>query len=211
MQKPSRWRAIAVLALAGALVAGTSVAAELTFSRAGTRVARLSVAQLVAACEPRVGRRREPRPKPETPPIVFYQCDLTNMPELADDSIDAVVSVSALEHNEPAKLRALLTEMARVARPGAPLLHTVSATRDGAAFHQASASWLLDESGLSEAYGLRLPESNFDRYDELSSALENSRYLSRWLDLGYFRTGNNGMPWGVWDPGYMPVGIRKLN
>ncbi len=143
--------------------------------------------------------------------IVFYQCDLTDMPELADGSIDAVVSVSALEHNEPAKLPAVVSEISRVARSGAPCLYTVSATRRGSVFHPPSSSWLLDEAGLAAAYGLHQPESNFARYDELSAALEGSRYLERWLDLGYFRTGDNGMPWGVWDPRYMPVGIRKRN
>ena len=29
------------------------------------------------------------------------------------------------------------------------------------------------------------------------------------MDLAdfYFRSGDNGMPWGNWDPQYMPVGV----
>ena len=155
---------------------------------------------------PKEGDATTPRPA-----ILFYQCDLTDMRELADDSVDAVVSVSALEHNEPAKLRELMTEMARVAKSGATLLHTVSATREGSAFHQPSGSWLLDEVGLAAAYGLREPESNFERYDELFGALLSPRYLARWLHIGYSRTGDSGMPWGAWEPRYMPVGIRIIN
>ncbi len=30
------------------------------------------------------------------------------------------------------------------------------------------------------------------------------------LAPAYFRSGNNGMPWGVWDPQYQPVGIVKV-
>ena len=55
------------------------------------------------------------------------------------------------------------------------------------------------------------PESNFDRYDELSAALDEPRYLARWLDPVYFSSGDTGMPWGVWKPQYLPVGVRKVN
>ena len=145
------------------------------------------------------------------PRIVFYHCDLERMEALEDGSVDAAVSVSALEHNEPVKARAAAREIERVVRPGGQILHTVSAASDGAGFHPPSYSWLLDETGLRETYGLEAPWSNFDRFDELSSALRDSRFLRRWLSLFYYESDRNGMPWGVWDPQYLPVGVAKIN
>lgn len=156
----------------------------------------------------------------DRPRVVFYHCDLERMAALDDASVDAAVSVSALEHNEPAKAKAVAREVERVVRPGGQILHTVSAVSDnvgsnqeesGGAFHPPSYSWLLDEAGLCEVYGLEAPASNFDRREELRSALRDSRFLRRWLSLFYYESDRNGMPWGVWDPQYLPVGVAKTN
>ncbi len=169
------------------------------------------------------GRLRRRRPgheaDPEKPVIVFYHCDLEHMADLADGSVDAAVSVSALEHNEPAKAKIAAREIERVVRPGGQILHTVSAASEGTgsprgahgSFHSPSYSWLLDEAGLCETYGLETPQSNFDRLEELRSALRGSRFLRRWLSLFYYESDRNGMPWGNWDPQYLPVGVAKTN
>jgi mono/diheme cytochrome c family protein len=52
MQKPSRWRAAAIVALASALAGGSVSAQELAFKRDGEVVVTLARAQLLAACEP---------------------------------------------------------------------------------------------------------------------------------------------------------------
>lgn len=52
--------------------------------------------------------------------------------------------------------------------------------------------------------------SNYDRYDELFEALRGCSELRDNLPDFYFKSGNNGIPWGVWDPRYQPVGVVKV-
>lgn len=151
-----------------------------------------------------------PSPPPDRPEITFYRCDLSDMGDLADNSVDAVVSVSALEHNPADKVRGIVEELNRVTRPGGRILVTASGTQQGAMFHEASHSYLLDEAGLREAYGLSSPESNYGDVGALWEALKNPRYLHRWLARFYYDGDRNGMPWGVWAPEYLPVGIRRI-
>ncbi len=158
-------------------------------------------------------RRREPGRKTRSgkSPIVFYHCDLEHMDALDDGSVEAAVSISALEHNEPARVVAIVREIERVVRPGGQILHTVSAVSEGVEFHPPSYSWMLDEANLRETYGLETAQSNFDHFEELRSALHRSRFLRRWLSLFYYESDRNGMPRGVWDPQYLPVGVAKTN
>jgi SAM-dependent methyltransferase len=155
----------------------------------------------------------KPDPGPDTdrlPEIIFYRTDVRSMPEMAAGSVDAVVSLSALEHNEPHVVKQIQREAMRVVRPGGVILHTVSAVLDpGETFHEESHSWLLDKDGLKEAYLLEEPWSNYDRFDEIAAEIRNPRYLKRYLSHSYFQSGRNGMPWGIWKPEYLPVGIRK--
>jgi len=150
-----------------------------------------------------------PVPGDTRPLIVNYRCDVSRMNELDDATFDAVVSISAVEHNPPEQARLINRECCRVLKPGGIALHTVSAVKSGAGFHDQSHSYLLDEAGLRDTYELDAPESNFDRFDELHEGLRNSRYLKRWLAHVYFDGDRNGMPRGVWNPPYQPVGIRK--
>jgi hypothetical protein len=90
------------------------------------------------------------------------------------------------------------------------ILHTVSAVLNPSeTFHEESHSWLLDKEGLEAAYLLEGPWSNYDRFEEIAAEIQNPRYLKRYLSHSYFRSGRNGMPWGIWKPEYLPVGIRK--
>ncbi len=52
--------------------------------------------------------------------------------------------------------------------------------------------------------------SNYDCYDELFEALRGCSELHDNLADSYFKSGNNGMPWGIWDPQYQPVGVCKV-
>jgi len=71
---------------------------------------------------------------------------------------------------------------------------------------------LLNEIGLVETYGIAKGyESNFDNFQSINDSIINSKYLRRWLASFYYQGGNNGMPWGVWNPQYQPVGIAKVN
>ncbi len=148
------------------------------------------------------------RPKPT---ITLYRCDASDMRELKDRSIDAVVSVSALEHNPPELAARIAREAKRTVREGGLILHTVSASFGEAREHPESHSHLLDEEGLARVYELHNHVSNFQDIDKIKASICDPCYLRRWLSHNYFRDGRNGMPWGVWKPEYLPVGLRSYS
>jgi len=142
------------------------------------------------------------------PSIVYYHCNLNSMDKISDASVDAVVSVSALEHNPPREVARCLDEFRRVLRPGAWMHVTVSAAHPHSAFHEPSHSWLLNEGDVQHTYSLRPGyHTNFEEFPAILAELGKAKYLKKWLSIQYFRSGNNGMPWGKWDPQYVPMGI----
>ncbi len=150
-----------------------------------------------------------PPPRAGNPTITLYHAALESLSELASGSVDAVISVSALEHNAPASIAPIVAELERVARPGAPLLLTLSASQTNGEFHAASHSYLLNEAGLTNHYGLREPLSNFNEFEAIAAALRAPRYLDRWLSHTYDDRTDNGMPGRIWAPAYLPVALRK--
>ncbi len=147
--------------------------------------------------------------KEDLPTIIFYHTDLEKMPVLDSESVDVIVSVSALEHNPPEKLPPVLKEMERVLKPGGRMLITLSAAEENS-FHEPSFSWLMNEKGLIDNFDLG--EDTISDFSDFSSAfkeLKNSERLKRWLGTYYFQGGKNGMPWGIWEPEYQPVGIVR--
>lgn len=143
--------------------------------------------------------------------VKIYNQDLKHMPEIENDSIDAVVAVSALEHNQPDDLEVVVAELMRVLKPGGVLLATLGAARDQDWLHKPSQGWCYTDTSLRRYFGL--PDgtpSNYTDYDELLSDLRNCAELRDNLAKFYFKSGDNGMPWGVWDPQYQTVGVCKI-
>jgi SAM-dependent methyltransferase len=143
--------------------------------------------------------------------VVLYGQDLRHLADVDTGSIDAVVSISALEHNEPSDLACIVAELMRVLKPGGVLLATLGASAGEDWYHEPSSGWCYGEASLRRLFDLG-PEvvSNFARYDELLEAMRACPELRDGLDRMYFRSGRNGMPWGVWDPRYLSVGVRKV-
>lgn len=141
--------------------------------------------------------------------IVYWRADLQAMTDLPDHSIDAVVSVSALEHNSPEGLVDCVRELMRVLKPGAALHATTSGSDREDWFHAPSKGWCYSEKSLVAYFGLTAPQSNFDRVGELFAALKQGDGLKEHLANVYFTSGENGMPWGNWAPLYFPVGVRR--
>ena len=48
------------------------------------------------------------------------------------------------------------------------------------------------------------------RHDELLAALRGCAELRDNLAGFYKQSDQNGMPWGIWDPQYQPVGVCKI-
>jgi len=142
--------------------------------------------------------------------VTIYNQDLGNMSDIPDASVDAVVSISALEHNELDALRLVVKELMRVIKPGCKLVATMHAAKDCDWFHEPSKGWCYTDATLRDIFALPADcLSNYDQYDELLEMLRDCAELRDNLADFYFKSGNNGMPWGVWDPKYQPVGVVK--
>ncbi len=142
--------------------------------------------------------------------VQIYNQDLANLPDIADGSIDAVVAVSALEHNTPEGLVKVVGEIQRILKPGGSLLATLCAAKDADWYHQPSSGWCYTDASLRRLF--TLPDntpSNYARYDSIMDGIRNSAELRDGLASFYYKSANNGMPMGVWDPQYPPVGVHK--
>lgn len=143
--------------------------------------------------------------------VTLYNHNLSSMPDIKADSLDAIVSISALEHNSPEELRAVVQELMRVLKPGGKLIATLAAAKDRDWFHESSKGWCYTEATLRDIFGLGAGySSNYGYYDGLFTLLRDCAELRDNLADFYFKSGNNGMPWGIWDPKYQPVGIVKV-
>jgi SAM-dependent methyltransferase len=143
--------------------------------------------------------------------VIIYNQDLTHLVDINDQSVDAIVAVSSLEHNSPENLERVVSELLRVLKPGRPLYATLGCAKNKDWFHEPSKGWCYSERTLRRIFDLETDtRSNFDQYDDLMSALRANKELESNLASFYFGSGDNGMPWGKWDPQYQPVGICKI-
>jgi SAM-dependent methyltransferase len=133
--------------------------------------------------------------------VLIYNQDLRSLLDIPDCSVDAIVAVSALEHNDPEDMGKVFAELMRVLKPGRPLLVTLCAAKEKDWFHKPSSGWCYTEASLKKIFNLSCETpSNYSLYDELFTQLRECRELRENLAQFYFRSGDNGMPWGRWDP-----------
>ena len=143
--------------------------------------------------------------------VAIYNQDLAHLVDIPDNSLDAVVAVSALEHNSQEDLPGVVAELMRVLKPGGTLLASLNAARDQDWWHEPSKGWCYTEPSLRRLFSLPMhAPSNYAHYDELFADLVGCAELRDNLAAFYFRSGENGMPWGRWDPQYLPVGVCKV-
>jgi len=144
--------------------------------------------------------------------IFLYKSDIADMKLIPDGIVDGVVSVSALEHNNHAGFKKCVTELLRVTKPSGRMLVTVSASQSEDWFHEPSKGWCYSEKTLKELFMLGEQTcSNYKYKDELYLRLKTEgNELHKRLSRVYYDSGDNGMPWGIWDPKYQPVGVIKV-
>ena len=143
--------------------------------------------------------------------VVIYNRDLVDLKDVPSRSQDAVVAVSSLEHNSPQALQEVINELMRVIKPGGVLLATLGAARDEDWFHEPSKGWCYSDITLKRIFNISSDVStNYEQYDELFSGLHNCGELRDNLASFYSNSGDNGMPWGIWNPQYQTVGICKV-
>ena len=138
--------------------------------------------------------------------IEWVEGNFARMPEIASASFDAVVSLSSLEHVPHADLPAVVAELRRVVKPDGFCAITTSAT-DAAEtwFHAPSRGLCFTMNDLGALFGA--DDVSRIHPGEALRAYRESTYLQSRLASFYRRSGNNGMPWGKWDPKYIPAGI----
>lgn len=134
--------------------------------------------------------------------------NLTGAPELSSASFAAVVSLSALEHVERSQLPALIDELNRLLAPDGRLAITTSASATNLSwYHEPSHGWCFSPDDLQTVFGA-VPAGG-PSADVVLGRYQENRYLRTHLARFYRRSGKNGMPWGRWDPKYVPVGIFR--
>ena len=140
--------------------------------------------------------------------IKWIAGNLCNMPEISSSTFDAVVSLSALEHIPIELLDSALMEIRRVLKPNARWAITTSGTENPETwFHKPSQGYCFSSTDLTNRFGAHLKQPK--NPDEILTKYRLSKYLHDNLAESYKKSGNNGMPWGRWDPKYIPVGLSK--
>jgi ubiquinone/menaquinone biosynthesis C-methylase UbiE len=143
--------------------------------------------------------------------VLIYNQGLTDLAEIKDDSLDAIVAISSLEHNTPVGLEQVVDELMRVLKPGGALLATLTAGRDQDWWHSASSGWCYSDASLRKHFKLPAETpSNYAQYDELFARLKDCAELRDNLARFYYQSADKGMPKGVWNPEYQPVGVCKI-
>ncbi len=143
--------------------------------------------------------------------VKIYNQDLSKLEDIRTESVDAVVAVSALEHNSQADLRMVVKELLRILKPGGKLIATLVAGKNEDFWHEPSQAWCYTDESLKQIFDL--PEetpSNYSQYDSLFESLRDCAELRDGLAKFYYKSGTSGMPWGKWDPQYQPVGVCKI-
>jgi hypothetical protein len=141
--------------------------------------------------------------------VRYIKGDFTDLKKIESGSVDCIVSVSALEHNSFEDIRKSVGEFTRVLKKGAPMAITLSAARGSDWYFKPCEGWCLGDRTIRELFGMGDCPSNFERYDELFTKLRRSGEIKGRISRHYKVSGENGLPWGVYDPKYQPVGVFK--
>ena len=134
--------------------------------------------------------------------------NLCHMPEVPSGSFDAVVSLSAWEHIPYEILSQAISEIRRVLKPEAKWAVTTSGTEKSETWwHEPSQSNCFSADDLVTIFQAhssqnQIPEIILDSY-------RDCEYLKDNIANFYKKSGKYGMPWGIWDPKYIPVGLSK--
>ena len=140
--------------------------------------------------------------------IKWLKGNLCHIPEVSDNTFDAVVSLSALEHIHFGNLKNAVEEIKRVVKPDARWAVTTSGTEKAETwFHEPSQSNCFSSRDLERIFGAN--PNGEQNPQEILKKYQNNSYLKENLAKFYFKSDRYGMPWGKWNPKYIPVGIFK--
>lgn len=143
--------------------------------------------------------------------VSLYRKELHNLENIPDNSVDLIVSISALEHNAKIDdIKKIISELQRVLKPAGKMIITLPASPDTDWFFDPAYSWCFSNKTIKEIFGLAENTlSNYDQYQEIYKEIKNSAELKNSLSWRYYFHKNSGMPRGKWNPQYLPVGVVK--
>ncbi|MBI1911072.1 MAG: class I SAM-dependent methyltransferase [Deltaproteobacteria bacterium] len=142
--------------------------------------------------------------------IKYIKSDFTDMKEFETGSVDCIVSVSAIEHNGHEDLKKSVGEFMRILKKGSAMIITTSAAKDRDWYFKSCEGWCFSYDTLRELFSMKESFTNFDRYDELFEKIKRSETIRKRVSKLYATNGDNGLPWGIYDPKYQPAGILKI-
>ena len=144
--------------------------------------------------------------------VKLYKQDLENLAHIDDNSVDLVISISALEHNQNINsIKKIASELLRVLKKGGKMIITLPASNQTDWFFKPAYSWCFTDTTIRDIFAL--PEatpSNYAQYETFFMEIKSSKYLKSKLSWRYYFSSNSGMPYGKWNPQYIPVGISKI-
>ena len=140
--------------------------------------------------------------------ITFLPGTFNKIP-LADNHVDALVSVSAFEHNTYADMPSSVQEFNRILKQGAFQIVTTSATdQQKDWYHEPTLGWCFTEETLSKWFAIR--QISFDYETKRQKICQSEKLANRIAD--YYKYSESGaLPYGdLNNATYFPVGlIRK--
>lgn len=140
--------------------------------------------------------------------IQFLRGTFNDIP-LGDKTVDALISVSAFEHNIYDDMPGSVNEFNRILKDEGIMFVTTSAAKEKDWYQKASKGWNFTEDTLAEWFGIPSENINFE-YDRNYESLRNSKILYDRLADYYKDETNQTVPEGdLRNIEYIPVGIRK--
>lgn len=140
--------------------------------------------------------------------IRWLEGNLCDVPEVESGAFDAVVSLSSLEHVPLELLPTAMAEIRRMVRPGGHWAVTTSATdKPDTWYHAPSLGYCFSRDDLARLFDAGLGDEASP--SDILGKYQASAYLKDHLALHYRFSGKNGMPWGRWNPAYIPVGFSE--
>lgn len=141
--------------------------------------------------------------------ITLVRADLTDLKFLEDSSIDGIFSTSAIEHiPDEGLLKKAFAEMYRVLGKDRNMFITTSGSEGDSWFHEPSKGWCFSKDQLERV--IEAPVEVAGDYQTTLKELQDSEFLKDNLASFYYTLENSGMPNGVWDPKYVPIGITMM-
>lgn len=141
--------------------------------------------------------------------ITFLRGTFNSIP-LNDNVADALVSISAFEHNTYEDMPGSIREFKRVLKPGAPMYITTSASENEDWYLKPPKAWNFSQKTLSAWFNIPNDKISFN-YREVFENIKNSKILKKRMSPYYKLSGDNALPYGnLKEAKYLPVGILKI-